>query len=52
MAIDLLIDIWFWLGSLEELVSSNDAVLKEKERQARHLEDKEQQLQKEVRSHS
>lgn len=33
-------------------MSSNDAVLKEKEQQARHLEDKGQQLQKEVRSRS
>lgn len=52
MAIDLIINVRFWLESLEELVSSNDAVLKEKEQQARHLEDKGQQLQNEVRSRS
>lgn len=54
--VELLTDLtsfnWFlFLGSLEELVSSNEAVLKEKEQQARRLEDKEQELQKEVRSH-
>lgn len=32
-------------------MSSNEAVLKEKEQHARHLEDKEQELQKEVRLH-
>lgn len=62
IAIQLIIDIYFvsllislvlfgfCSGSLEELVSSNDVMLKEKEQQARHLEDKEKQLQEEVRS--
>ena len=35
-------------GSLEELVSSKQTLLKEKELQARHLEEKERQLQQEV----
>lgn len=43
-------DLKFCLGALEELVSSHKAVLMEKEQQALHLEEKEQQLQQEVRS--
>lgn len=38
------------LGALEELVSSHKAMLQEKEQQALHLEEKEQQLQQEVSS--
>lgn len=37
-------------GSLEELVSGHKAVLQEKEQQALRLEEKELQLQQEVRS--
>lgn len=37
-------------GALEELVSTHKAVLQEKEQQALHLEEKEQQLQQEVTS--
>lgn len=35
-------------GSLEEVISSNKALLQEKEQQALHLQEKEQQLQQEV----
>lgn len=38
------------LGAKEELISSHKAVLQEKEQQALHLEEKEQQLQQVVSS--
>lgn len=38
------------LGALEDLVSTHKAVLHEKQQQALHLEEKEQQLQQEVSS--